>query len=74
MKEVYEMDAFKIMNWLDKHKRKFIVGAWMMLIIESIIIIKEVANGSFEIYGLLFWTFILGLINWAWLQIFFEGD
>ncbi|WP_034757724.1 hypothetical protein [Rossellomorea vietnamensis] len=68
------MDVFKIMNWLDKHKRKIILCAWTILIVESIMIIKEVATGSFEMYGLSFWIFVLGLINWAWLQIFFQAD
>ncbi|NMH68569.1 hypothetical protein HF072_07215 [Bacillus sp. RO3] len=68
------MDAFKIMYWLEKHKRKIILCAWAILITESIIIIREVATGAFEMFGLSFWTFILGLINWAWLQIFFQAD
>lgn len=68
------MDVFSILNWFNKHRMKFIVVAWTVLIADSLCIIFEVMKGTFDMFGVSTWVFVIGLINWAWTQITFTEE
>ncbi|MCA1064712.1 hypothetical protein QTG56_24180 (plasmid) [Rossellomorea sp. AcN35-11] len=70
----YQMDVFSILNWFNKHKTKFLVVAWAVLLTDSAVIIYQVMKGTFEMFGVSTWGFILGLINWSWTQMTFGEE
>lgn len=67
------MDIFKLLNFLEKHRKKILLFAHLNVIFNTIYVAIAILQGRFEWFDLVFWTWTMGISTFVILQLQF-GD
>lgn len=67
------MNIIKFMNWTSEHRKYILAISHLVMLTNTFIAILAVNLGVFELFGLFFWSWILGMVSFVIVQKVFGG-